>query len=74
MRFVTIALAAATLLPLTSYAVLGGAPMTGSSSAMSLRAAPPRPPHPHAASTSPVTSPPPRPTRRTNRATPTVSR
>jgi hypothetical protein len=50
MRFVTIALAAATLLPLSSYAVLGGAPITGSSSAMSLRAAP------QAASTSPAIS------------------
>jgi hypothetical protein len=50
MRFVTIALAAATLSPLSSYAVLGGAPMTGSSSAMSLRAAP------QAASTSPAIS------------------
>jgi hypothetical protein len=50
MRFVTIALAATTLLPLTSYAVLGGAPMTASSSAMSLRAAP------QAASTTPSTS------------------
>jgi Protein of unknown function (DUF2844) len=40
MRFATITLAAVALLPLTSYAVLGGAPMTGSSPAMSLRAAP----------------------------------
>ena len=38
MRFAKIALAAATLLPLTSHAVLGGAPAAGSSAPMSLRA------------------------------------
>lgn len=38
MRFAKIALAAATLLPLTSHAVLGGAHAAGSSAAMSLRA------------------------------------
>jgi hypothetical protein len=38
MRFVKIALAAATLLPLTSHAVLGGAPAAGSSAPVSLRA------------------------------------
>jgi hypothetical protein len=38
MRFVKIALATATLLPLTSHAVLGGAPAAGSSAPMSLRA------------------------------------
>jgi hypothetical protein len=38
MRFVKIALATAMLLPLTSYAVLGGAPAPVSSTPMSLRA------------------------------------
>jgi hypothetical protein len=38
MKFVKIALAAVTLAPLTSYAVLGGAPSAGSSAPMSLRA------------------------------------
>lgn len=52
MRFVKLALAAATLLPLTSHAVLGGAPNQASSAPMSLRATPQA-----ASSTAPTSSP-----------------
>lgn len=43
MRFVKIALAAAALLPLASYAALGGAPGTGSAPQMLLRSTTPNP-------------------------------